>query len=151
MTEIISSIQEDRVERTKLQTGQLLDPLIQADNYVGEVISLSYDDALVQIHDHHRQKVGGVPSQSFLIATRKEPSDKRNWDDEDATVILLRVVGPSALPHDAESLRIRVEAAQRSTEPSKYWDVGELDLHTRNLLSHAGLKCRVLGTFYVGA
>lgn len=53
------------------------------------------------------------------------------------------------LPYEAETLKIRVDAAQRSTEPEKYWDEGQLDLHTRNLLSYAGLKCRVLGTFYV--
>ena len=122
--------------------------MIQPESYVGEVISLSYDEALVQVHDTHREVVGGVPSQSFLIATRKEPGDDKDWDHEDSSVILLRVIGPSSLPHDTESLRIRVEAAQRSTDLEKQWDVGELDLYTRNLLSLAGLNCRVLGTFY---
>ena len=148
MAEVIATIQADREQRTREFTGKLLDPLIQPGNYVGEVISLSYDDALVQVHDHHRQEVGGIPSQSFLIATRKLPGDNKDWSDEDAAVILLRVIGPASLPHDIEGLRIRVEAAQRSTDPDKYWDAGELDLHTRNLLSYAGLKCRVLGTFF---
>ncbi len=148
VTEIISSIEADREQRTKQRTGEFLDPLIQEDNYVGEVILLSYDEALIQVHDHHRQRVGGIPSQAFLIATRKRPGDGKDWNDEDASLVLLRVVGPAPLPYDSETLKIRVDAAQRSTEPDKYWDVGDLDLHTRNLLSYAGLKCRVLGTFY---
>ncbi len=39
-----------------------LNKLIQSSQYVGEVYSISYGTALVQIHDHHRQKVGGIPS-----------------------------------------------------------------------------------------
>src|SRR5262245_35305194 len=104
MAEIISFIQADRKQQTKQLTGQLLDPLIQEDNYIGEVISLSYDDALIQVHDHHRQRVGGIPSQAFLVATRKRPLDGKDWDEEDASVILIRVIGPAPLPYDAETL-----------------------------------------------
>ncbi|MDZ4686290.1 MAG: hypothetical protein SH850_14575, partial [Planctomycetaceae bacterium] len=50
-----------------------LSSLVDADAYIGEVFSLAYDDALVQIHDFHRKQVGGVPALSFLIATRIPP------------------------------------------------------------------------------
>ena len=43
--------------------------LIQEGQYVGDVFSISYETALVLIHDFHRREVGGIPSLSFLIAT----------------------------------------------------------------------------------
>ena len=54
--------------------------LIQAEQYVGAVYSISYETALVQIHDHYRKKVGGIPSLSFLIATRIRPNEEENPD-----------------------------------------------------------------------
>jgi hypothetical protein len=149
MSQVLGAIGMDRREETQRKTGEFLDPLIQPDNYVGEVVTLSFEEAVVQVHDHQRERVGGLPSQAFLVATRKAAGDNKDWNDEDAIVILLRVIGPAPLPYEAETLKIRVDAAQRSTEPEKYWDEGQLDLHTRNLLSYAGLKCRVLGTYYV--
>jgi len=48
-------------------------------------------------------------------------------------------------------LRVRLENAQRvSEELEKLWDQREvMDPTTHHLLSYTGLKCRVLGTFYV--
>jgi DNA helicase HerA-like ATPase len=147
---VIETIQQAREEIERRCVADLLDPLIQVEQYAGEVVSLSYDEAIVQVHDYHRHRVGGLPSQCFLIATRKEPGPTCDWNDEDACVILLRVQGPASLPHDAEALQIKADAAQRSSEQDHYWDREELDLHTRNKISFAGLKChRVLGTFYV--
>ena len=47
--------------------------LIQEGQYIGDVYSISYETALVLIHDFHRREVGGIPSLSFLIATRIQP------------------------------------------------------------------------------
>ncbi|PRR73699.1 helicase HerA domain-containing protein [Neomoorella humiferrea] len=149
MSDVIKAIEEAREEREKRRVAELLDPLIQNDCYVGEVVSLSYDEAIVQVHDHYREQVGGLPSQCFLVATRKQLGPTYEWNNEDASVILLRVQGPASLPHDSEAFKIRVEAAQRTAEQERYWDRDQVDLHTRNILSFAGLKCRVLGTFYV--
>ena len=56
--------------RQLAQAAAALATLIDTSAYVGEVYSLGYDDALVQIHDHHRALVGGIPALSFLLATR---------------------------------------------------------------------------------
>ena len=48
--------------------------IIQEEAYVGELFSINYEHAKVQIHDTERQKVGGIPSLCFLIATRIEPN-----------------------------------------------------------------------------
>lgn len=47
--------------------------LVQKSEYVGELFSIDYENAKIQIHDNERQKVGGIPSLSFLIATRIDP------------------------------------------------------------------------------
>src|SRR5574341_1396170 len=126
--------------------------LIQSSQYVGEVYSISYETALVQIHDFYRKKVGGVPSLSFLIASRlSNTSDGIDYKLEDSSIILLRVMDAAQLPGDVEAERIRVQSAQKvSGEIEKHWDSsGAMDAQTHNLLSFAGVKCRVIGTFFL--
>lgn len=127
--------------------------LVEEDAYVGEVYSLGYEEALVQIHDHHRQRVGGIPALGFLIATRVKPGAVVDVREEDSSVLLLRVLDHADLPNSQEALRVRVENAQRvSGEIATNWDDrGVMDATTNHLLSYAGVRCRVLGTFYVGA
>lgn len=132
-------------------SAKILTGLIEETAYVGEVYSLGYEEALVQIHDYHRQLVGGIPALSFLIATRISLSAQTDIRQEDASIILLRVIDKANLPNADEALRVRVENAQRvSGEIEKNWDDrGVMDPTTHNLLSYAGVRCRVLGTYFV--
>jgi Helicase HerA, central domain len=131
--------------------GELLRSLIPSDGYVGEVYSLGYQEALVQIHDFHRREVGGIPALSFLIATRIMPGAEIDIRQEDASIVLLRVLDQSDLPNAADALRVRVDNAQRvSGESDRTWDHKDvMDPTTHHLLSYAGIRCRVLGTYYV--
>ena len=145
----------DRLEAAQGQsvqheTQRLFKTLIQPQKYVGEVFSIGYETALVQIHDHDRKKVGGIPSLSFLIATRVDPQDSSiDFRKEDASAILLRVMDSAPLPNHSEAERTRVQAAQRvGKEPSQQWEA-EMDGSTHSLLSYAGVRCRVIGTFFV--
>jgi hypothetical protein len=126
--------------------------LVEPDAYVGEVYSLGYDEALVQIHDRHRQNVGGIPALSFLLATRVVPAKLIDARTEDCAVILLRVLDKADLPDADEAVRQRVGRAQDvSGEIDKHWDDrGVMDATTHYILSYAGVRCRVLGTFFVG-
>ncbi len=126
--------------------------IIQKDQYVGELYSINYESSKVQIHDYQRQKVGGIPSLSFLIATRIDPeNDDIDFKSEDASFILLRVMDAAQLPNSFEAERIRVETAQRvSGETNKNWDdVGIMDPKTKIYLGYAGIECRIIGTFYL--
>ncbi len=142
---------EDQQRSTEIQAKELLGSLIQTEQYIGEVYSMSYETALVLIHDYHRRVVGGIPSLSFLIATRINPEEPIDFVQEDSSVLLLRVMDAASLPNAAESERVRVETAQRvSGEIETHWDhPGTMDASTHNILSFAGVKCRVIGTFYV--
>jgi DNA helicase HerA-like ATPase len=131
--------------------SDLLTSIVEEKAYVGEVYSLGYEDALVQIHDFHRQQVGGIPALSFLIATRVQSGRQIDVREEDGSLVLLRVLDKCDLPDAAEALRVRVETAKRvSGEVERFWDHKEvMDPQTAQLLGYAGVKCRVLGTFYV--
>lgn len=156
MSQFLSSIDDqlgpdEEAEDHVLAGVDLLRGLVDNAAYVGEVYSLGYSEALVQIHDFHRQQVGGIPALSLLVATRFKPDEPIDPTKEDSSVILLRVLNQADLPNAPEALRVRVETAQRvSGESDKNWDDKVvMDPTTHQLLSYAGVRCRVLGTFYV--
>ena len=130
--------------------------LIQHENYVGEIVEMHYKDSIIQVSDHHRQKVGGIPSQAFLIATRINPlatklpdiQDSEEHDKEDCSVILMRVLDTADLPADMDRRRIRAETAEISDESNGHWEE-KLDASSKRIMSFAGMKCRILGTFYL--
>ncbi|MDR2990776.1 MAG: DUF87 domain-containing protein [Burkholderiaceae bacterium] len=154
MADLISKLErltEPELSEQLRAASQELTNLIEDSAYVGDVYSLGYEEALVQIHDFHRQQVGGIPALSFLIATRVVPGSLTDVRQEDASIVLLRVLDKADLPNADEALRVRVETAQRvSGEVSRHWDDrAVMDPTTHNLLSYAGIRCRVLGTYYM--
>lgn len=149
---IEQGLQSRRTNDKKVDTKNWFQKLIQPDEYVGDLYSINYETARVIIHDFYREKVGGIPSLSFLIASRVDPSkDDLDFKAEDTSFILLRVMDAAALPQDKEAERIRVETAQRiSGETEKNWDdAGAMDMRTKNLLGFAGVQCRIIGTFFL--
>jgi hypothetical protein len=155
MTDIVSNLagrlNEPDLNEPLKAASRVLTSLVDGSAYVGEVYSLGYDEALVQIHDFHRQRVGGIPALSFLIATRVASGTVADVRQEDASIVLLRVLDKANLPNADEALRVRVETAQRvSGEVARHWDDrAVMDPTTHNLLSYAGVRCRVLGTYYM--
>lgn len=150
VSEIERAIAEAQQKSSELDAKEIFKTLIQKNQYVGEVYSISYETALVQIHDYHRQQVGGIPSLSFLIATRVNPDAPPDYVTEDASIILLRVMDAAPLPNAFEAERVRVEAAQRASGEDIHWDDAvTMDHSTNRLLSFAGVKCRVIGTFFL--
>lgn len=117
--------------------------LIQSNQYVGELYSINYESSKVQIHDTLREKVGGIPSLSFLTATRIKPSeDIIDFKKEDSSLILLRVMDATSLPQDKEAERIRVETSQRvMDDKERHWDYDRvMDPKTRVFLGHAAVE-----------
>jgi hypothetical protein len=150
LTDAIVSMSDDRMSQAAQKKFRAL---IQSEQYVGELYSISYNIARVQIHDKFRQQVGGIPSQCFLIATRINPISNNaiDYKAEDSSVILLRVLDAAMLPSDSEAERIRVERGQVVTgELDQHWDGRTaMDVETAYYLGFAGVECRVIGTFYL--
>ena len=146
-----SAMAGEQKESSPQNPNDLVYDLVQKESYVGEVINLNYSEAVVQIHDFYRQKVGGIALGSFLIATRINPELNEDvWNEEDGSVILLRVTSPVNLFGEQEKERIRIEAAEKVGGTSDHWDSrGVMDERTNSILSFSGVKCKVMGTFYV--
>lgn len=120
-------------------------------SFVGYVFRMSYDECLVQTNDAFKQSVNGLPHNSFLIAAGFDPANFSRAVDVDREVVLLRVLGPAALPQDGDMVRTRIEHHQRRLESEKL-PIGVndgLDPMTASELQWGGMKCRVLGTFYM--
>lgn len=96
--QIIDFLKHDEKQRQQASQARqeralakaLLQKLVQPEQYVGDVYSLGYESASVQIHDFHRRKVGGIPSLCFLVASREvKLTDDFDYQREDSSVILL--------------------------------------------------------------
>jgi hypothetical protein len=151
IAQIASQLPQEELPAAQHAAGERLRALIEDKAYVGEVVSLGYNDAILQIHDFHRQQVGGIPALCFLLASRINPQATPDPTKEDTSVILLRVMDHADLPNAEEAKRVRVENAQRvSGEVGVNWDErAVMDATTHHLLSFAGVRCRVIGTFYI--
>lgn len=121
------------------------------DNFVGYVYSMNFNEASVLTNDSFKESVAGIPHNSFLVATSINPQNIANSTDLDREVILLRVLGPSSLPFEDDFIKTRIENHQRRTEDERYSNdsLDGLDVLTHAELQAGGLKCRILGTFYV--
>lgn len=119
--------------------------------FVGYVYRMSYDECLIQTNDAFKQAVNGLPHNSFLVAAGFDPGAFQNAADIDREVVLLRVLGPSPLPQDADMVRARIEHHERRLESEKLPSVPNdgLDPMTASELQWGGMRCRVLGTFFI--
>lgn len=64
-------------------------------------------------------------------------------------VILLRVIGTCKLPQDDDMIRTKIDNYQNQTDVYLEDNNKGYDPITQNRLQFGGLKCRVLGTFYM--
>lgn len=120
-------------------------------SFVGYVYGMRFDEVFVLTNDAFKQKVNGIPHNSFLVAAGFHPERFGDAHIIDQEIVLLRVLEPVVLPQDNDFVRTRIEHHQRRTAEEKY--PGEsndgLDPITAVELQAGGLRCSVLGTFYV--
>lgn len=108
--------------------------------FVGRPFHIDYDRAHLLIADAWKQKAGGLPQGSFLLAY---------YENEDAIceALLLRVLRPTKLPTDSDVISSMVEYYKDNLKTGG--NDNQLDTFTRYEFSFSGLECRILGTFYV--
>lgn len=120
-------------------------------SHVGFVYGMDFREALVLTNDAWKERVAGIPHNSFLVAAAFDPEQMARANELEKEVVLLRVLGPAPLPTDTDLLRTRVEHNQRRTEDELFpKDARDgLDPMTHGELQYGALRCRILGTFYV--
>lgn len=149
-------------EKKELEENALgLVDMIVEDQYVGEVVNLVFDKAKVQVNDFFKKKVGGIPANCFLIATRMSPDSKKMvsemsekdkedfYYEEENSVVLLRVVDSAILAGEMDKERIVTENAASSQGKPVMWDESMIDPNIKQKMSFSGLSCRVIGTFFM--
>lgn len=108
MSEFEDSIDDFQEEQPKRDAKEWFSKLIQEEQYVGDLYSTNYESSKVLVHDEYREKVGGIPSLCFLIATRINLNQEIDFKREDSSIILLRVMDSTAIPQDREVEKARV-------------------------------------------
>ena len=94
---------------SRIVAGELMiQRLLSDSDLIGGIYTMGFNECVVLTNDLWKSRAGGVPQHCFLLATAMEPNQAPRVDDEE--ILLLRVVGPAALPAEAELVQLRAEA-----------------------------------------
>src|SRR5438034_7079494 len=113
--------------------------LLKTGLFVGRPFHVDYEKASILVADAWKNKAGGLPQGSFLLAYYEN-------EENVAEAVLLRVLGPTPLPTDRDVISSMVEYYKDDLKTTG--KENQLDQYTRYEFSFSGLECRVLGTFY---
>jgi len=92
ITQIATQLPQPTLSAPLQSAGETLRILVEAEAYAGELVSLGYSEALEQIHDHHRQKLGGYSRPLLSVGDTGESAD-------DARCTRGRIIGYSVARH----------------------------------------------------
>lgn len=117
----------------------LFKEVTKTEAFVGRPFYFDFNKMKVLSNDHWKEKVGGIPAGAFLTAVFDN-------DAEHPEVVLLRVLGPTALPTDSDVVAAMVDHYKETAGVAERSE--PLDNYTRYEFQFSGLECRVLGSFY---
>ena len=117
----------------------LLDNL-NPNSAIGQIMLLDYDVATLGVHDHHKEKSGGLAKGMFLLSGKTPVEESTN------SFVLLRVMGAMALPNQANTDNARLVAMQESIGESLWSD--KLTTWVKSEIALAGLETKILGTLF---
>lgn len=127
-------------EVKKLATVDLFTEAKKREFFIGRPYYLDYDKAYLLVADAWKEKVGGIPHGTFVLAFYE------NTNDDVDECLLLRVLRPAKLPTDNDILSSMVEYYKDNLKTSG--KENQLDDVTKYLFSFSGLECRIIGTFF---
>jgi DNA helicase HerA-like ATPase len=113
----------------------------EPDTFVGRPFYFDYETVKVLVNDKWKHRVGGIPAGAFLLCS---------YDGEVGVeeMVLVRVIGPTALPTDSDVVASMVDHYKEDQPPGSGGTPKKLDSYTRYEFMFSGLECRVLGTYY---
>jgi len=117
--------------------------------HVGYVIRMQYDSVDILTNDFFKEEAGGLPQNSFLLATAFDPNNFKNSKDIDKMVLLLRVQGSHKLPQDDMNLNTIIEHFQGLEDIVPADSRDGIEQITHSILQFGGLNCNILGCFYL--
>lgn len=115
---------------------------------VGFTLTMDYEHAIVMINDAWRKSVHGVAVNSYLLAATFDPAKFPETEAVDQRVVLLRVIDKARIGTDDEHLRAITQYYQENPD-AKSGNLEALEPLSRAQMQWSGVKCRILGTFFV--
>jgi hypothetical protein len=117
---------------------------------VGFTIRSTYTGMTLLTNDLWRSKAGGLPLNSYLIATSLNANEFSSANEIDKRVILLRVADRFDLPTDPDTTRTLVDFYQRNPDTDDP-SLSKMETFAKAQLQWSGVRLKVLGTFYMDA
>ncbi len=127
-------------EVKNLATVDIFQEAKKPDMFIGRPFYLDFEKAYLLITDAWKERVGGIPQGTFLLAFYE------NENDDIDECLLLRAIRPAKLPTDNDVIASMVEYYKDNLNTSG--KKNQLDDFTKYTFSFSGLECRVLGTFF---
>lgn len=112
--------------------------------FVGRPFRISYSKAEVLVADAWKDRAGGIPQGCFLLAYYDNELDNQTQRE----ALLLRVIEPTSLPTEPEVISSMVEYYKDHIRTGS-GSTSQLDSFTRYEFSFSGLRCSILGSFYL--
>lgn len=120
---------------------------------IGGIFDFGYREASILTNDAWLHRAHGVPQHCLLLAYPRgldDPEKATEIASADREIVLLRVLRETALPNQADLVRLRAEDSER-TITNHYRNNDdprtETDVLTRSLMQQSAFRCRILGTF----
>jgi DNA helicase HerA-like ATPase len=113
--------------------------------FVGIPIDIDFGHVNIMVNDYHKELVKGVPQSCFLICVK--PDSKNDYTVDE--IILLRVLSPINLPTYSDLLASKVEYVKEFAPSGEANISDKMDPFTKNEFQYSGIKCKILGTYYV--
>jgi hypothetical protein len=110
---------------------------LTSETAVGQVLLIDYDSATLAVHDYHKEQIGGLARGMFLISGPPPSS-------EEASFVLMRVVGAKRLANQTTTDEARLTAAQQSIGQGLWSD--KLNKWVADEIALGGVEAHVLGT-----
>lgn len=112
--------------------------------FVGRPFKLSYINASVLMADAWKEKAQGIPQGCFLLAYYDCNPNQKNLQE----ALLLRVIEPAELPTDKDMVSSMVEYYKDHIRTGNTQQ-SQLDEYSRYEFGFSGVKCSILGCFYL--
>ena len=118
-------------------------------NFIGNVFKLTYENAKVLTNDAYKERVYGIPLNSFLLGATFNPSDFSSSKEHERVVILMMMIGPCEIPGDDDKVRTLIEHYQSKSEIYSDDSRDGIEPITHSWLQFGGLECEIIGSFYL--
>jgi hypothetical protein len=122
-----------------MASADLFTDVVVAEAFVGRPFYFDFAKMKILSNDYWKERVGGIAAGTFLLAVYDMAPGKPE-------VVLLRVLGPTALPSDSDVVAAMVDHYKENAGAEA--PASKLDSYTRYEFQFSGLECRVLGSFY---